>query len=145
MGGVGESDGREVFTSADGTLRLRHCPEGRSVSLWFPPNAAGEYVLEERFDPVLTREIRRRPGETIRLRIGGLADATTVGVSATRGALRVEAKKTDEPSVFEIRGLPPGRWTVRVTTKTGTDAAVTQEVDAIAGTTVDVAAPSAAR
>jgi protocatechuate 3,4-dioxygenase beta subunit len=140
--GSASTEGKEVGVDSDGSVRLRRCPVGKTLSIWVPPNESGEYVLEHGIATHGERAVRRRSGETIVVRVKG-THLEGIDVVARQGPLAADSfYVSSDPPIRELRGLPPGRWAVRIEGRVGSQWFDPIEVEAQAGTTIDIEAPA---
>jgi hypothetical protein len=106
-------DPTPAFRGKERTTEVRGLEAGVRYAVWMKPEK-GRYVYEEFDAKVGSLVLTRREGASITGRVLDLpAGAPHALVSAhdERG-LSVDDIKTDAEGRFEVRGLPPGRWTV---------------------------------
>jgi hypothetical protein len=121
----------EVWVSTAGRLRVVRPPEG-PLTLWIPPDSAGNYVLATDLRVGASEHVVRRSGLATAITIHRDHSGDEVEVVARRGFLAVRAvapHRSDPEPIWRFPGLPPGDWEIHASA-TSADGASNSSADA---------------
>jgi hypothetical protein len=125
-------------TAEGGALRYGGFPPSLPLTVWVGPDAQGRYglVRDVRAGGPVVR-VRAQQGGSIRGTLRAPPDARNLSISAQQNGLQVSGDVTPQ-GAYEIRGLPPGRWTLHAIAVTD-EGYVSATGEADVGGTLDLA------
>jgi|GEM_PF-4562658 len=132
-------DPTSALQGGERTTEISGLEVGVRYAVWMEP-LHGRYAYEEFDAKVGSLLLTRREGASIAGRVLDLpsgAPHALVSVHDERG-LSVDDIKTDAEGRFEVRGLPPGTWTVNATHETPGAPALVAQGQAATGGSVDL-------